>query len=79
MMEPSHHYVGKCKSCGVAIAAVYDMPEYAKDTAATIQNMIRRGLTVERMPVGAVALPPLGCQCHRDPAYGLPLFSMEAR
>lgn len=79
MIKPTHHYVGRCKACGLPLASVYDMVDYPKETADTVQKMIRRGLSVERVPLGSVKFSPDGCACHRDPVRGLPLFAMEPR
>jgi len=46
-------YVG-FKSCGCAVAACVDGPEYAKETAKTLSEWVRGGLTIERKTVGWV-------------------------
>ena len=40
-------YIGK-KECGCTVVIVSDDPKYKKDTADTVAEMIRDGLTVER-------------------------------
>lgn len=44
-------YVG-VKACGCAVSACVDRPEYAKDTAKTLAEWVREGLTIERKTVG---------------------------
>lgn len=79
MIKPTHHYVGRCKTCGMALASVYDMADYPKGTAEAVQDMIRSGLSIERVPLGSVTFPVDGCQCAKDPVRGLPLFEKVAQ
>ena len=55
MSDKTNHpaYVG-FKSCGCAVAACVDGPEYAKETAKTLAEWVRGGLTIERKTVGWV-------------------------
>jgi hypothetical protein len=41
-------YIAK-KQCGRVAALCWDDPKYAKDTANTVADYIRRGLVVERI------------------------------
>lgn len=57
------------------LAAAYDMVDYPEDTAKFLAKMVRRGLRVERVPLGSVDIPADGCQCYKSPVRGLPLFA----
>ena len=43
-----HMYVGR-RPCGRVAAMCWDDPKYAKDTAKTVADYIRRGYVVERL------------------------------
>jgi hypothetical protein len=58
-------YVGVL-SCGCAVAATVDRPEWKRDTARTIAEWIKDGLTVERWTVERVRAD-LGPCVHKTP------------
>jgi hypothetical protein len=44
----THCYVGQL-ACGCGCAIVRDMPDYKKDTAKSVAQMVREGLQVTRL------------------------------
>lgn len=55
-------YVGVMPGCGCAGVVTVDKPEYAKDTAKTVAQMVRDGLEVKRMTVEEFrAINNFGC------------------
>ena len=57
-------YVGHCQTCGAWCAASVDKPEYVRDNAKFVAQMIRDGLWVDRVPVVAVRAGQW-CECPR--------------
>lgn len=49
-MAEEYAYIGINEN-GLARAIVFDDPKYKRDTAKTIAEWIRRGRTIERLPV----------------------------
>jgi hypothetical protein len=43
-------FVGRCKCGGVVFAAV-DKPEYRKDNAEAVADLIANGFTIEHIPI----------------------------
>lgn len=63
-VKPTHDYIGR-KKCGCVVAAVVDMPGFEKETAKTVAEFIRDGLTIERIAlVDFDKILPLGCKCE---------------
>lgn len=57
-------YVGRCK-CGAIRAAAVDEPKYALDTAESVAQFIKDGLTVERIKCEDVRTGNWKCSCRR--------------
>lgn len=73
-MLPSftHHYVGRAP-CGCVYASCYDLGD--KDTARTVAEWIKDGLTVERLPrkeAGEALMAGLNCQHEPQGQLALP-------
>ena len=49
--EVAYCYVGRQAGCRCIGVVVVDKPEYAKDTAKTVSDAVKAGLTIERMTV----------------------------
>jgi hypothetical protein len=45
----THCYVGQL-ACGCGVALVRDMPDYKKDTAESVAQMVKDGYEVQRLP-----------------------------
>lgn len=45
----THCYVGTL-ACGCGVALVRDMPDYKRDTAKDVADMIKHGYSVTRLP-----------------------------
>jgi len=45
--------IARCKCGGIVFAAV-DRPEYRKDTAKSVADVLRRGFDIETLPIGTV-------------------------
>jgi hypothetical protein len=50
----THAYIGRCPCCGNVPAVSVDVPEDAKRTAKYVAEMVRSGLSVERIPLSEV-------------------------
>jgi hypothetical protein len=66
-------YIGRCKGgCGVIRSAAVDRPKYKEDTAKFVAEIVRDGMTVERIPVEECRVQFGHCKCPR-PQAELPL------
>ena len=65
---PVYGYVGRCRSCGTALAWCRDDPDRRTFVGNNIADMIRRGLFVEysRADVVYVARKMCGCVQHEE-------------
>lgn len=62
-------YVGLCAcGCGAIPAATVDLPQYRKDTADFVADLIRSGMEVKRLPVSETRLS--FCECKRPKDQG---------
>lgn len=59
------------RPCGHCVAGCVDIPKFAADTAEFVADLIKRGLTVKRLPLGEHP-PMFDCDCGKP---SLPLFS----
>lgn len=66
MERPQFNYIGQCPKCGAYCVATVDDPQYAKDTATSVANMIKNGLTVTRVDSDFVRANFSGCTCHKQ-------------
>lgn len=57
-------YVGR-KACGCLVTVAVDKPQWKRETAKSVAEWMRDGLTVERMTVADVQAAKLGC-IHGD-------------
>lgn len=80
MKRPTHAYIGRCPHCNGAMASSADLPEWRKETAKGVAQMIRDGLIVGREEFGTVGIMIDGCNCAREKAEALtmPLFEEQA-
>ena len=60
----THAYIG-IKACGCVQAVVVDDPKYPKDTARSVSDFIKDGLTVERVTM-AVMREKLKTKCQHE-------------
>lgn len=60
----THAYIGT-KPCGCTVAATVIKPEWAKDTAKTIADWVKRGYSVDRVEVGDARLRLKSCDCPK--------------
>lgn len=61
--RPTHCYKGRCRGCGQVVASCYDMPDYAKETAKMVAEMIAGGLMVAHEPFPGA--PMSECTCPK--------------
>lgn len=62
-MQATHLYIGR-KPCGCAVAAVTDLGD--KDTAESVADYIKSGMTVERITVEQYRDTPIArCRCKK--------------
>lgn len=68
MAETDMAYVGTHSSCGGWVYLGVDNPNYAKDTAKDVADLIRRGYAVSRMTVAEARKLTTACECKRKHA-----------
>ncbi len=66
MSETDPAYIAR-DLCGCIVAATVDRPEHVRDTAKTIAEWVRDGLTLERTTVGDARSDPTFLRCSHGP------------
>lgn len=64
MTDTSMSYVGYCKGCRALCAAAIDDPERPSEVAGHVAQMIRDGLTVQRVDSEVVRSEFRRCECY---------------
>lgn len=66
--EPEYAYVGRCRTCGAALAYVKDMRHKRALTAEKVAQMISADVLVERVRVEVITIEKDDCGCLRGDA-----------
>lgn len=64
MSQPTHAYLGRCKTCGRVSAMSVDMPYRLDDCAYFVATMIRDGLEVNRVTLQEARASEPWCECN---------------
>jgi hypothetical protein len=67
MSAESMAYAGTCPTCGNMTAACVDTDDHKRGTAKFIAQMVRDGLTVERVTCEHVRQTMTMCSCQPNP------------
>lgn len=64
-IEPSYHYIGRCRDCGATLASVGDRRDRRGITASAVAHMINIDLLVERVRSEIAWCAKEDCGCPR--------------
>lgn len=65
MSDATHAHVGICSSCGKMFAASVDLPEYRKQNAKFVADIVRRGHRLGHVLITEVR-SATWCDCHKS-------------